>query len=54
MVVTNALLLCPDVLLLISRYGILEIHVAKKDIKGKVKGKVKAIPVQVYHRVPGG
>jgi hypothetical protein len=53
MVFTNALQLCSDVLLLISRFGILEINVAKKDIKGKGKGRGKAIPVQVYYRPTG-
>jgi hypothetical protein len=53
MFATNALQLCSDVLLLISRFGILEINVAKKDIRGKGKGKRKAIPVQVYYRPTG-
>jgi len=51
MVVTNALHHCPYILILISRYGILEINVAKKDMKGKGKGK--AIPVQIYYRPTG-
>jgi hypothetical protein len=50
MVGTNALQLCSDVLLIISRFGILEINVANKDVKSKGKGKGKAIPVQVYYK----
>jgi len=50
---TKALQLCSDVLLLISRIGILEINVAKKDIKGKGKDNGKAIPLQVYYRPTG-
>ena len=52
-VATNALQLCLDTLLLISRFGILEINIAKKDVKGKGNGKSKAIPVQVYYRPTG-
>jgi hypothetical protein len=37
MVGNNALQLCSDVLLLTSRFGILEINVAKMDIKGRDK-----------------
>jgi len=52
-IVTNALHLCLDVLLLISRFGILEINIAKNEVKSKGNGKSKAILVQVYYRPTG-
>jgi len=53
MVGTNALRLWSDVLLIISRFGILEINVANKDVKSKGKGEGKAIPVQAYYKPTG-